>query len=168
MKDFGVPDFIMHHGIKGQKWGIRRYQNPDGSYTPEGMKRYGINQNGWMNKRGRKRYADDWERTILSGDSLDDGKYKTSYMRQFDKVSEYNDAVEGLKQLNKAYGANLKLGANSRGEFSYGIDDDDLRRNGYTRVNSMDDYFNTVRMSELDNPQTKRYGSKKNMYTIKW
>lgn len=29
-----------HHGIKGQKWGIRRYQNPDGSLTPEGQKRY--------------------------------------------------------------------------------------------------------------------------------
>jgi len=32
-------DFISHHGIKGQKWGVRRYQNPDGSYTTEGLKR---------------------------------------------------------------------------------------------------------------------------------
>lgn len=32
---------IYHHGIKGQKWGIRRYQNPDGSLTPAGQKRYG-------------------------------------------------------------------------------------------------------------------------------
>ncbi len=31
---------IYHHGIKGQKWGVRRYQNPDGSLTPEGQKRY--------------------------------------------------------------------------------------------------------------------------------
>lgn len=30
---------LMHHGIKGQKWGIRRYQNPDGSYTEEGKER---------------------------------------------------------------------------------------------------------------------------------
>lgn len=30
-----------HHGIRGQKWGIRRYQNSDGSLTPEGRKRYG-------------------------------------------------------------------------------------------------------------------------------
>ena len=30
----------MHHGIKGQKWGIRRYQNSDGSLTIEGRKRY--------------------------------------------------------------------------------------------------------------------------------
>lgn len=32
---------IYHHGVKGQKWGIRRYQNPDGSLTPAGQKRYG-------------------------------------------------------------------------------------------------------------------------------
>lgn len=33
-------DYLAHHGIKGQKWGIRRFQNPDGSLTPEGKKRY--------------------------------------------------------------------------------------------------------------------------------
>lgn len=33
-------DYLEHHGIEGQKWGIRRYQNPDGSLTPEGIKRY--------------------------------------------------------------------------------------------------------------------------------
>ena len=31
---------LYHWGIKGQKWGIRRYQNPDGSLTDEGKKRY--------------------------------------------------------------------------------------------------------------------------------
>lgn len=34
---------LEHHGILGQKWGIRRYQNPDGSLTEEGQKRYGYN-----------------------------------------------------------------------------------------------------------------------------
>ena len=31
---------LYHHGIKGQRWGIRRYQNNDGSLTPAGKKRY--------------------------------------------------------------------------------------------------------------------------------
>lgn len=35
-----VDDFLEHHGIKGMKWGVRRYQNPDGSLTPEGQARY--------------------------------------------------------------------------------------------------------------------------------
>lgn len=32
-------DELKHHGIKGMKWGVRRYQNKDGSLTPEGKKR---------------------------------------------------------------------------------------------------------------------------------
>ena len=32
---------IEHHGIKGQKWGVRRYQNPDGTLTPLGRKKLG-------------------------------------------------------------------------------------------------------------------------------
>lgn len=32
---------LYHHGIKGQKWGVRRFQNKNGSLTPAGQKRYG-------------------------------------------------------------------------------------------------------------------------------
>lgn len=38
-------DELMHYGIKGQKWGRRRYQNADGSLTAEGRKRYGTKEN---------------------------------------------------------------------------------------------------------------------------
>lgn len=34
-------DELYHHGILGQKWGVRRYQNPDGSLTSEGKEHYG-------------------------------------------------------------------------------------------------------------------------------
>lgn len=34
--------YLAHHGIKGQKWGERKYQYKDGSLTPEGRKRYGV------------------------------------------------------------------------------------------------------------------------------
>lgn len=33
---------LTHHGIKGQHWGVRRYQNTDGSLTPEGRRHWGI------------------------------------------------------------------------------------------------------------------------------
>lgn len=36
---------LYHHGTKGMKWGVRRYQNPDGSLTAAGKRRYGTKTN---------------------------------------------------------------------------------------------------------------------------
>lgn len=33
-------EYIAHYGIRHMKWGVRRYQNPDGSLTDAGKKRY--------------------------------------------------------------------------------------------------------------------------------
>ena len=35
-----MKSYLMHYGIAGQKWGVRRYQNPDGTLTEEGKQRY--------------------------------------------------------------------------------------------------------------------------------
>lgn len=37
-----MNDELMHWGILKQKWGVRRFQNPDGSLTPAGRERYGV------------------------------------------------------------------------------------------------------------------------------
>lgn len=36
-----VSDELYHHGIKGHRWGIRRYQNSDGTLTDADKKKYG-------------------------------------------------------------------------------------------------------------------------------
>lgn len=46
---------LYHHGIKGQKWGIRRWQNEDGSLTPEGIRRYGTVENFNYQRAKKKR-----------------------------------------------------------------------------------------------------------------
>ena len=42
-------DSLSHHGIKGQKWGVRRFQYENGSYTPEGRERYRAGGSGRSN-----------------------------------------------------------------------------------------------------------------------
>ena len=48
---------LYHWGIKGQRHGVRRYQNPDGSLTPEGKIRYGVgdpdNSEDYSNARSK-------------------------------------------------------------------------------------------------------------------
>ena len=54
-------DYVAHHGILGMKWGVRRYQNKDGSLTPKGKARYKLGKNGELvklthkEKKARKR-----------------------------------------------------------------------------------------------------------------
>lgn len=47
--------YLYHHGILNQKWGVRRFQNPDGSLTEEGRKRYGVGEKRKMSKNTEER-----------------------------------------------------------------------------------------------------------------
>lgn len=45
---------IKHSGVLGMKWGIRRYQNPDGSLTPKGKARLDAKDEKWVATKGER------------------------------------------------------------------------------------------------------------------
>lgn len=47
-------EYLAHHGIKGQRWGIRRYQNPDGTLTAKGKARLEKKDDDWAKKHSTK------------------------------------------------------------------------------------------------------------------
>lgn len=48
------PSVLIHYGILGQKWGVRRYQNEDGSLTPKGRARLEKKDDKWAKKNSDK------------------------------------------------------------------------------------------------------------------
>ena len=68
---------LKHYGIKGMKWGVRRFQNSNGTLTDEGKKRYGSSAN--PRKAMRKDIKADIERAYNVGKSGTYMGYATTY-----------------------------------------------------------------------------------------
>lgn len=71
---------LYHHGIKGQKWGVRRYQYADGSLTPSGRKRYSGGKN--VNKFSRTMSMKMTELTRTVKTQVTGKQYVDGYIRQ--------------------------------------------------------------------------------------
>lgn len=87
------PTYLIHYGIPGQKWGIRRYQNEDGSLTPEGYEHYGREKGKYIE---RKNLYKQWKK------SKGNGLYENELL----KKQVYNDKKlmnieEKRNKLNK-------------------------------------------------------------------
>ena len=106
---------LYHHGIMGMKWGVRRYQNPDGSYTEAGRNRYGKKLaeefDKWDIKNGANTYFPEKDRTSLQIAS-DLANYN-SQVRKFNrKSSEYKELQRaGAKYRSDVSKLNLQINA---------------------------------------------------------
>ena len=78
---------LYHHGIKGQKWGVRRFQNKDGSLTPAGKERY---------------YVDNDASTAITKNS--DGSYTVPTGFKFNRVGQQTLDVNKSGVLYVSYG----------------------------------------------------------------
>lgn len=115
---------LQHFGIKGQKWGVRRFQKKDGSLTSAGRKRYDDDvvgekktsvkaktRNEQSNAEQSKKGLTDKQKTVLkvgvvaAGTVLATyGAYKVSeVVRYNNKMKAAAAADRALEQLNKQY-----------------------------------------------------------------
>lgn len=83
--------FLEHHGIKGQKWGVRRFQNPDGTLTAAGKKRY---------LKLQKKTLKDFSKTY---------KFGSDNTAAIQTLSKRSDARNELKRLIEAKNKNKKV-----------------------------------------------------------
>ena len=86
-------NYLAHHGILGMKWGVRRYQNADGSLTMAGKKRQYKQE-----RRQLKRHIKDVHKTNRRNTGFRDGENVLNVDEQVAKAKENSSTYQKYKQ----------------------------------------------------------------------
>ena len=105
---------LYHHGVKGQKWGVRRYQNKDGTLTKEGKKRLAKEASNYYKQEAVKRERSSASRLSKINDILNNVQSDKMSADKIDALIRELSAIEGsirtLKDRSKEIDKLSKLG----------------------------------------------------------
>ena len=112
---------LQHHGIKGMKWGVRRFQNPDGSLTAAGRRRYDVGEARQTMKDAKadmRSAKKEYDRAYNKAYNYSSRHYVSQFTNKkrikesdkrwgdaYVKANEYNDTVKKYKTAKKEYKA---------------------------------------------------------------
>lgn len=109
MWEYVYSDELYHHGIKGMKWGVRRYQKEDGSLTSAGKKRYHKNESyrsklAIKAKKKSERFQTQADKALMDVDDLKTNGTKSEAYKKWKKA---NDAdLRRKREYDKKHGTN--------------------------------------------------------------
>lgn len=83
-------NYLEHHGIKGQRWGTRRFQNEDGTLTAEGRDRYGVGESDSANSQKKSR-----------AETREERKARYRRGKEFERERRAEESRDYEKQLNE-------------------------------------------------------------------
>lgn len=153
-------DYLCHHGIKGQKWGVRRFQNPDGSLTDEGRRRY-LDRDGSITKEGMSEMSENYNKNH-SAEIAVIGTH----------VGKWNNAADSLVAATKEYaekfGDDSELGKKQKEYTDEWLDNNSGfdaawfdRKNGWTdsRTEQVEEGIALLAGEIMDGPMTDMFSS---------
>lgn len=98
-------DYLAHYGILGMKWGVKRYQNADGTLTPKGEKKYYEKRTNKLSKSGKRLQSIVRDTASKNVDILKEYDEESNKLKST-KTNEH--ARKLINDINKKYDAYKK------------------------------------------------------------